>query len=137
MQNENNIKIFEQLVYNKVVENSGGRIYLNDFKLLYNSYIYEVIGMISVDSSLKSVCEDVFNNKFGFDKKIFKPFQVKQKEFDDIQENPMEITEGVAQCGRCGSKKVLSLAKQTRKSDECTTTFNICTGCNNKWAYSG
>lgn len=42
------------------------------------------------------------------------------------------VIEGIYTCPKCGSKKVTTVQKQTRSSDEPTTEFNSCV-CGNTW----
>lgn len=36
-------------------------------------------------------------------------------------------------CYKCGSKNILSVAKQVRSCDEGTSVFNSCNSCGNRW----
>lgn len=40
-----------------------------------------------------------------------------------IEEEKMEVAEGVTQCGKCKSFKVLEMSMQTRSADEGATSF--------------
>jgi len=44
-----------------------------------------------------------------------------------------DIVEGVYQCGKCGSKKVVTRSAQLRSADEPMTILNRCYACGNKW----
>merc|ERR1719272_1357744 len=48
-------------------------------------------------------------------------------------ETTTEIHDGVNQCPKCGSFKVLDNSMQTRSCDEAMTHFFHCTICKNNW----
>ena len=49
-------------------------------------------------------------------------------------EKPQEALENSLYiCFKCGSKKIFSIAKQVRSTDEGMTVFNECRDCRNKW----
>lgn len=50
-----------------------------------------------------------------------------------VQEDQVEIAEGVTQCGKCKSYKVLEMSMQTRSADECATSFYACSECKYRW----
>ena len=43
-----------------------------------------------------------------------------------------KIIDGIYKCPKCGSRKVITIQKQTRSADEPTTEFNTCV-CGYKW----
>lgn len=53
-----------------------------------------------------------------------------EEKVDDVQE---EISEGLFQCKRCGSKKTTYYSLQTRSADEPMTNFITCVSCKNRW----
>ncbi|GHV49493.1 hypothetical protein AGMMS49579_01350 [Spirochaetia bacterium] len=59
---------------------------------------------------------------------------IKEEEEIEYLECPPIIEEGVLKC-KCGSSKVYSFSKQTRRCDESTTVFALCYVCKNKWIY--
>jgi DNA-directed RNA polymerase subunit M/transcription elongation factor TFIIS len=58
-------------------------------------------------------------------------------EMRDYMQSPLEVEEGVIECGKCKSKRVFSYQKQTRGCDESSTTFAQCAKCGKQWTYSG
>jgi len=50
-----------------------------------------------------------------------------------IEEEKMEVAEGVTQCGKCKSFKVLEMSMQTRSADEGATSFYSCSECKFRW----
>ena len=59
-----------------------------------------------------------------------------------IEMEPMEkeqeeevVAEGDLQCGKCKSKRIQRVEKQTRSADESATVFCCCTECGNRWKF--
>ncbi len=54
---------------------------------------------------------------------------------DDFITNPMEVSEGVEKCPRCGCARTYSYQKQVRSADEGFTTFCTCANpkCRHSW----
>jgi DNA-directed RNA polymerase subunit M/transcription elongation factor TFIIS len=50
-----------------------------------------------------------------------------------IDEKTTEVSEGVTQCGKCKSWKVLEMSMQTRSADEGATSFYACSECKYRW----
>jgi transcription elongation factor S-II len=48
-----------------------------------------------------------------------------------------EVPEGMLQCGKCKSKRVIWYQLQTRSADEPMTTFCTCSECNKRWKMAG
>jgi DNA-directed RNA polymerase subunit M/transcription elongation factor TFIIS len=77
------------------------------------------------------------NTQRLWDHPLFEKHKKRIQEENSFIANPIEIEEGVLECGRCGSKKTFSYSKQTRGADEPMTTFATCVECDNEWTYSG
>lgn len=71
--------------------------------------------------------------KIGWRHRIFDDLIKLQKEYDEYLTNPVEVEEGVLQCRKCKSERVLSQSLQVRSGDEATSTFARCSVCNYKW----
>ena len=50
-----------------------------------------------------------------------------------VKEDKLEVAEGVTQCGKCKSYKVLEMSMQTRSADEGATSFYSCSECKFRW----
>ena len=50
-----------------------------------------------------------------------------------VKEDKLEVAEGVRQCGKCKSYKVLEMSMQTRSADEGATSFYSCSECKFRW----
>lgn len=130
---------FEYLAYQCIFsDHSISSSSLAAFEKLYKDYLYETICLVKrYDNDIDRVYSILCNKKIGRDNVLFHKFKLQQQQLDDLQEAPIEIEEGVAECFKCGNKKILSYQKQTRRADESSTTFNTCIKCGNKWNYSG
>ena len=61
--------------------------------------------------------------------------EARRKYFLDLTADMRSVSnmlEGIYKCPKCGSKKVKTIQKQTRGSDESTTEFNSCV-CGHSW----
>ena len=45
------------------------------------------------------------------------------------------VAEGDLQCGKCKSKRIHRIEKQTRSADESATVFCCCSVCGNRWKF--
>jgi DNA-directed RNA polymerase subunit M/transcription elongation factor TFIIS len=127
-----NCETFEKYIYNHVESSNS----ICSEK--YNWYIYQTVGLLLKDSStFKNTFKNVKDGKIGWDSTIYESISSKIKEHDEYLVKPFEVVEGVAQCGKCGSKKTWSIAKQMRSGDEGTSTISRCVECGHHWVYSG
>ena len=69
----------------------------------------------------------------GWNHKTFARMLAKEKEIDSYKQTKPEVEEGVLQCKRCNSKRVLSYQTQARSADEPMTTVAKCSECNTSW----
>jgi DNA-directed RNA polymerase subunit M/transcription elongation factor TFIIS len=46
------------------------------------------------------------------------------------------VDEGVLQCKKCKSRRVLTITQQTRSADEGSTAFAFCSECSHTWKES-
>jgi DNA-directed RNA polymerase subunit M/transcription elongation factor TFIIS len=119
------LKVFPEQIAEKIDE------YCNEdqdieYELLYHHTVLK-----------ENIVELVEKNATGFNNKYFEEERKNQKEQDDFIENPFEVAEGVLTCGKCGSNRTFSYAKQVRSCDEGTSVFATCMNCKNKWVHSG
>ena len=68
----------------------------------------------------------------------FKKHREDEEQFQEFVENRGHISgqenyESLTQCFRCGKRKVVSSAKQTRSSDEPMTVTHFCINCSRSW----
>lgn len=128
LSHKENCEIIENRIYEKTK---------ND-PVTYFWCIYQCIGLLLQDKKrLKELAKQVKAGKIGWKSPSYDEIAEKIEEFDSYLDKPFEVVEGVAECGKCGSKKTWSVQKQTRSSDEPMTTFSRCVMCGNEWSYSG
>ena len=126
-----NCEVFEKYIYNYVISKEQS-------EEIYYWYIYQTIGLIIQDiSNMKNTLKLVKQGKMGWENPIYDSVSSKIQEHDEYIVKPFDVVEGVAQCGKCGSKKTWSIAKQMRSGDEGTSTISRCVECGHHWVYSG
>ena len=104
--------------------------------------VYQTIGNIlklenSSKDKLKPLLKQIKKHRVGWKDPMYDNVRQKLEEHDDYLVNPFEVSEGVVECKKCGSKKTYSCQRQCRGSDEPMTTFSKCVNCGNEWTYSG
>lgn len=130
LKSEKNCQMFEKIIYNFCIEDKS--------VVKYNWYIYQVLGLLLKDiQNMKSHFKDLKSGKIGWNSTTYDSVRSKIIEHDEYLVKPFDVVEGVAQCGKCGSKKTWSIAKQMRSGDEGTSTISRCVECGNHWVYSG
>lgn len=128
LKSEKNCQMFEKIIYKECGEDPDK----------YNWYIYQLVGLLLQDiGDMKMYFGDVKAGKIGWNSTTFDSVRSKIVEHDEYLVKPFDVVEGVAQCGKCGSKKTWSIAKQMRSGDEGTSTISRCVECGNHWVYSG
>jgi hypothetical protein len=128
LKSKKNCEMFEKIIHDLVQE--------DEYK--YNWYIYQLVGLLLQDiQNMKVYFKDVKAGKIGWDSTTYDSVRSKIIEHDEYLVKPFDVVEGVAQCGKCGSKKTWSIAKQMRSGDEGTSTISRCVECGNHWVYSG
>jgi DNA-directed RNA polymerase subunit M/transcription elongation factor TFIIS len=102
----------------------------------YKQILYECVGDILNDKNSSYIIDRINKGQTEWKHKSYNEMKMRQEEQDDFIQNPFEVEEGVLEC-KCGSRRVYSYQKQTRGSDEPSTTFAECVACGKKWQYSG
>jgi DNA-directed RNA polymerase subunit M/transcription elongation factor TFIIS len=131
LKQEKNIDTIEKYIYQLSSKNK-----LN-IEENYNSNLYQIIGDIIDELKLKTILENIKNNKIGWEHHSFDEMNICIAEQNDFIKNPFEVEEGVFQCKQCGSKRVYSYAKQDRSCDEGTSVYAQCVACKAKWRERG
>ena len=128
---EKNIDTIEKYIYQISSKNNS------DLEENYNRNLYQIIGDIIDEVKLKTILENIKNNKLGWNHSSFDEMNICVAEQNDFIKNPFEVEEGVFQCKQCGSKRVYSYAKQDRSCDEGTSVYAQCVACKAKWRERG
>lgn len=124
---EKNVEIIEKNIYKLS----------NDDEDVYKKYIYEIVNNILKGKKLPDILNDIKEKKLSWKNIHFAQLVKEEEEQDDFIINPIEIIEGIAECNKCGSKRVYSYSKQCRSGDEATSSFHQCLNCKAKWSYNG
>lgn len=128
---EKNIDTIEKYVYQISCKNNS------NLEENYTRNLYQIIGDIIDEVKLKTILENIKNNKLSWNHHSFDEMNICVAEQNDFIKNPFEVEEGVFQCKQCGSKRVYSYAKQDRSCDEGTSVYAQCVACKAKWRERG
>lgn len=101
----------------------------------YIALVYETIGALIHGTTLKELCKRLHHKRFGWSHPSYDELRTRLEEEDTFTTTPVEVEEGILECGKCGSKKTFSFQKQTRSIDEGATTFAQCAVCKNSWRH--
>lgn len=77
-----------------------------------------------------SLWEDYINY---FSHPIYTCLKTAENASDNFLKSKNYVEEGVMQCGKCKSKRIVTTGKQVRAADEPMTTFCFCVNCKSKW----
>ena len=124
---QQNIDIIERCLWNSMTSDDE-----DDIISEYNKKLYEIMEFYN-GNNIKETHTYIKENKFDHGHSEFDIIRKKEQEHDDFLINPFEVSEGVLECSKCGSKQTISTSKQTRAGDESTTVFAMCVKCNATW----
>jgi DNA-directed RNA polymerase subunit M/transcription elongation factor TFIIS len=103
----------------------------------YIDNIYQVINDFYKYNDVNKIINLINENKLCRNNTDFYNYMLEENEQNNFLITPFQIEEGIAECNKCGSKKVFSYQKQSRSCDEPSSTYSQCVVCKNKWVYSG
>jgi len=129
-------KKIEEKVYTKLTNKEEEKNEEDLNPEIYFWCIYQVIGLI-LSSGITAAYNEVKKDKIGWNAEVYRETSLRTQEIEEYLVHPFDISEGLNECNKCGSKKTWSFSKQTRSADEPTTTFCKCVMCGNSWIYSG
>jgi DNA-directed RNA polymerase subunit M/transcription elongation factor TFIIS len=86
---------------------------------------------------LNPILQRIKQDKIGWKHPCYDNAAFKQHEHDDYLVTPFHVEEGVNECKRCKSRRVISYQIQERSSDEPMSTYCTCIKCGAEWKYSG
>lgn len=103
----------------------------------YIQLVYEVIGIyITTKCSVSDLLNYIYTNKIGWNNPFWDEYRKKRDEEELFLTIPLDVEDGVLECGKCGSRRTISFQKQIRSADEGATTFAQCVNCKNKWTHN-
>lgn len=127
------VKELTNLSYNQSNQGIQKIFDINDKPMLYQllAYSYEK----GVDELLKFITEFDWNNREQIIKYLPTLTPVREKMYRDINamKEKAEAVEGLFVCGKCGSRRTISIDRSTRSADEAMTVFVTCVDCNSHW----
>lgn len=98
--------------------------------------------LLQIEDDIKGMSEKQFQDykknvlekgRLGWDHQTYEKLMNKEREYDTYIQTPSEVEEGVLQCKKCKSKKVMSFQVQARSADEPMTTVAKCSQCGIGW----
>lgn len=130
-----NINTLEKYIHNKCQEkfNENSDEYIQEYKRI----LYQIVGDIIKGIEVKEIIANLKTGNIDWNHSTFTSIKKQIQEQDDFIINPFEVVEGVTECKKCGSKRVLTVSSQTRCGDESSTTVAKCIKCKANWSYSG
>lgn len=130
-----NINTLEKHIHNKCQENfnENSEEYIQEYKKI----LYQIVGDIIKGIEVKEIIANLKIGNIDWNHSTFTSIKKQIQEQDDFIINPFEVVEGVTECKKCGSKRVLTVSSQCRSSDESSTTVAKCIKCKANWSYSG
>lgn len=103
-------------------------------KIDYRMLVFQCLGLVKLKkTTLRSLSQYLLEGKILTRCEAYDKMWKQQKEQDEYIENPMEMVDGVIQCGACKKWRIMVVQKQTRSADEGYTMFYTCVSCMHKW----
>jgi DNA-directed RNA polymerase subunit M/transcription elongation factor TFIIS len=101
-------------------------------------YLYEILGMVKTYGFQKTIEFITGKNKI---EAVFTQEALKKNLQENIyrlkaNKEKMEVKSGIYVCGKCKSKRTVSMELQLRRADEPMTTIVTCIDCNFRWTIS-
>lgn len=109
-------------------------ILLKHLKHPDNNFIkeaYELSKNVEINEILGGVKNNELN-QIEFNSKCFIKYKHDENTYLQFLNNP-EVEDGMFECKKCKSKKILTMSKQVRRADEPTTVFAKCSHCKYSW----
>lgn len=101
----------------------------NEQNCTIDDILYEMCFYHNESKNVKNTINFLKDNHISFHHPSFESISKRIVEMDHFMDKPFEVTEGVNQCHKCGSKRTLSYSRQTRGGDEGMTVYVFCIDC--------
>lgn len=131
---EKNKNIFMKNIKNVDESNNFSE---SELKRIVYQTCFDIVSTKKVGKKLNTIVQDLKRQKVGWNHTCYEEEKTKQNEQDEFLINPFQVEEGVNECKKCKSKKVVSYQRQERSADEPMTTYCTCVKCGVHWSYSG
>ena len=139
MEREKGIAVLKTVLNNQkqVVDIEKKIFQLSDGSNYYDILYQVMIDIIEKKVDIKSIKKNLENKNILRSHPDFYQLYLDENEQNNFILKPFEVEEGISTCKKCGSKRVFSYQKQSRSSDEPSTTYCECVACRSRWTYSG
>ena len=140
--NYDNIISSSQLELLKNLRYTNGQNIINPLMKIGNELLYEVIYRVKNGVPFDSILQFFQMKQWENEDEIyfsFPEFEVARYQYNKFIESyhdEKQIAEGIYTCPKCQSKETISMAKQTRASDEAETVRVMCTNCTHSWRFN-
>lgn len=143
----------ERAIYNHVISTSRQDKTPQTWKhpIFKSRYLQKVLSTIFNATNKKNpaLCDRIQDGSVSFEwlvsarptalfPELWEPIyhQVAMKQLKkQLTENPEDVPDGIEQCRKCKSKKVVYTQLQTRSADEPMTSYFRCVSCQHSWKY--
>ena len=133
--NQKNISIFEKHLSPSL--SSDKEEDMKEYLRMVYQTSYDIKKAKDRKESIKPILQNLKDNNTGWNHSCHDSSKFKQQEQDDFLVNPFHVEEGVNECKKCKSKRVISYQIQERSCDEPMTTYCTCIKCGIQWSYAG
>ena len=117
----------EKSVYNYTIQYADSHCIPKTWENKLFMHVYKMKACEIIHSMTDIIIQDIEDKTLSAKTIAF------QKETQQDVQDESEITDGIFQCRKCGSKKTTYYSLQTRSADEPMTNFITCVMCKNRW----
>ena len=118
-------KEIEKLVFDVSEE------YIDKQSPMMKLHVYKQKGSLIFDLLDQDIIKQLNEGKIDL-KEIMKLDSSSEQNTHEMSQE-QEVSDGIFQCRKCGSKKTTYYSLQTRSADEPMTNFITCVSCKNRW----
>ena len=129
--NKKNITVFK-----KYLDQQGSEDTREYLRTAYQTS-YDIKKAKDIKNPIKPILQSLKEKNVGWNHRCYESSKFKQQEQDDFLINPFHVEEGVNECKKCKSKRVISYQVQERSCDEPMTSYCTCINCGIQWSYAG
>jgi DNA-directed RNA polymerase subunit M/transcription elongation factor TFIIS len=117
----------EKSIYNYTIQYAGNHNLEKSWENKIFTHVYKLKACNILNTLTESMIENIETKKISAKNIAFE----KETAEDTVDES--EVTDGIFQCRKCGSKKTTYYSLQTRSADEPMTNFITCVHCKHRW----
>ena len=117
----------EKSIYNYTIQYATNHKVEKSWENKMFMHVYKLKACHILNSLTECMIENIETKKISAKNIAFE----KETSEDTVDES--EVTDGIFQCRKCGSKKTTYYSLQTRSADEPMTNFITCVHCKHRW----